>query len=45
MDKTTETLAGFVAGLTYEQLTPGAVGAIKNRLIDSIGCAIGGFSR
>ena len=44
MDKTTDTLAGFVAGLTYEQLTPAAIGAIKNRLIDSIGCAIGGYS-
>ena len=44
MDNTTSTLAGFVAGLTYEQLTPAAIGAIKNRLIDSIGCAIGGYS-
>src|SRR6185436_956354 len=43
MDKTTETLANHVAGLTYEQLTPGAVAAIKNRLLDSIWCAIGGF--
>ncbi len=44
MDKTTSTLASYVAGLTYEQLTPGAIGALKNRLMDSIGCAIGGYS-
>ena len=44
MDKTTSTLASYVAGLTYEQLTPGAIGALKNRLIDSIACAIGGYS-
>ena len=44
MDKTTETLASHVADLSYEQMTPGAVGAIKNRLIDSIGCAIGGYA-
>ena len=44
MDKTTSTLASYVAGLTYDQLTPAAIGAIKNRLIDSIGCAIGGYS-
>jgi len=43
MDKTTTTLANYVAGLTYDQLTPSAVGAIKKRLIDSIGCAIGGY--
>ena len=43
MDKTTDTLASYVAGLTYEQLTPGAVAAIKNRLLDSIGCAVGGY--
>src|SRR5687768_6622108 len=43
MDKTTTTLANYVAGLTYDQLTPSAVGAIRNRLIDSLGCAIGGY--
>src|SRR5262245_6834199 len=43
MDTTTDTLARHVAGLTYDQLTPGAIGAIKNRLVDSIGCAIGGY--
>jgi len=35
MDKTTDTLATYIAGLTYEQLTPAAIGAIRNRLIDS----------
>ena len=43
MDKTTDTLATYIAGLTYEQLTPAAIGAIRNRLIDSIGCAVGGY--
>jgi 2-methylcitrate dehydratase len=43
MDKTTTTLANAIAGLQYEHLTPAAIGAIRNRLIDSIGCAIGGY--
>jgi 2-methylcitrate dehydratase len=44
MDKTTTTLANYIGGLTYDQLTPGAIGAIKNRLIDAIACGIGGYS-
>jgi 2-methylcitrate dehydratase len=44
MDKTTSTLASYVAGLTYEQLSAGAIRELKKRLIDSIACAIGGYS-
>lgn len=44
MDKTTQTLATYAAGLTYDDLTPGAVRELKRRLVDSIGCAIGGYS-
>jgi 2-methylcitrate dehydratase len=42
MDQTTRTLASYVANLAYEHLTPNAVHETKRRLIDSIGCAIGG---
>ena len=44
MDKTTHTLASYAARLTFEDLTPAAVRETKRRLIDSIGCAIGGYS-
>lgn len=38
----TETLAGFVAGVRYEDLPPGAVHVAKRVLLDSIGCGIAG---
>src|SRR5262245_10285921 len=43
MDKTTLRLAEFVAGLTIDQLPKSAIHETKRRLIDSIGCAIGGY--
>ena len=44
MDKTTRTLASYVASLNYQHLTPAALHETKRRLIDSIGCAIGGYT-
>jgi 2-methylcitrate dehydratase len=44
MDKTTLTLASYTAGLTFEQLSPGAVRELKKRLVDAIGCGIGGYT-
>lgn len=42
MDTTTEVLARYVAGLRYEDLTPGAIHEATRHLIDSFGCALGG---
>ena len=36
-----ERLAGFVAGSTHEDLSESAVRALKIRILDSLGCAIG----
>lgn len=44
MDKTTRILAQYVAGLTFDQLPAGARHETKRRLIDAIGCAIGGYA-
>ena len=44
MDKTTRTLASYVANLSFESLTPGALRETKRRLIDAIGCGIGGYA-
>lgn len=43
MDKTTEALASYVVSLSYEDLTVAAIHETKKRLIDSFGCAIGGY--
>jgi 2-methylcitrate dehydratase len=42
MDRTTETLARYATTLRYGDLGASAVQAAKRRLIDSLGCAIGG---
>src|SRR5688500_14369095 len=44
MDKTTQKLAEYVAGLTFDRLSSNAVHETKRRLIDTIGCGIGGYS-
>jgi 2-methylcitrate dehydratase len=44
MDKTTQTLAEYAASLTFDRLPAGALKELKRRLVDSIGCAIGGYS-
>jgi 2-methylcitrate dehydratase len=43
MDHTTDKLAGYVASLSYADLTPTAIHATKRLLIDALGCAIGGY--
>lgn len=42
MDRTTEQLASFACGLRYEDLPRDVVHETKRRLIDTLGCAIGG---
>ena len=44
MDKTTQTLANYVTGLQYDQLSASAIQETKKRLVDAIACAIGGYS-
>jgi len=43
MDRTTEMLSAFTCGLTYEELGPEVVERVKRTLVDTMGCAIGGF--
>jgi 2-methylcitrate dehydratase len=43
MDKTTERLARYVTSLRYDDLGPRAVHEATRHLIDSLGCAIGGY--
>ena len=43
MDKTTGALSRYVTSLRYEDLSPRAVHETKRHLIDSLGCAIGGY--
>ena len=43
MDSTIEQVANYVAGLTYDVITPASVGACKLRLTDTIGCALGAY--
>lgn len=43
MDTTTAALARYVTSLRYETLDPGAVHGAKRHLIDSLGCALGGY--
>jgi len=43
LDKTTEKLASYATSLRYEDLTPQAVHVTEKLLVDTIGCAIGGY--
>ena len=43
MDRTTEMLSAYACGLTYEELGPSVVEQVKRTLVDTMGCAIGGF--
>jgi 2-methylcitrate dehydratase len=43
MDSMIESLAGYAAGLRYRDLPVEAVHECKRRLIDTLGCAVGGF--
>ena len=44
MDNTTRTLAEYVTQLSYERLEASTIREAKKRLIDSIGCGLGGFA-
>ena len=43
MDKTTEALARYATTLAYQDLTPAAIHEVKRKVIDSLGCAVGGY--
>ena len=43
MDRTTEMLSAYVCGLSYEELGPDVVEQVKRTLVDTMGCAIGGY--
>lgn len=44
MDKTTELLSSYAHSLTFDDLGPEVVHQVKRTLIDTLGCAMGGFS-
>jgi len=44
MDQTTRTLASYASSLRFEQLPASAVHELKRRLIDALGCGIGGYA-
>ena len=43
MDQTTELLSSYACGLTFEDLSPETVHQVKRTLVDTLGCAIGGY--
>lgn len=43
MDHTTELISAYACELTYDALPPAVVHQVKRTLIDTLGCAIGGF--
>lgn len=43
MDKTLKYLTDYAASLTYEQLPADAIHQVKRRVIDAMGCAMGGY--
>ncbi len=43
MDRTTEMLSSYVCGLSYDELSPAVVEQVKRTLVDTMGCAIGGY--
>ena len=44
MDKTTELLSSYAYGLSFDDLGPDVVHQVKRTVIDTLGCAMGGFS-
>ena len=44
MDKTTELLSSYAHRLTFDDLGPDVVHQVKRTVIDTLGCAMGGFS-
>lgn len=43
MDRTTEMLSAYACNLTYEELGPSVVEQVKRTVLDTMGCAIGGY--
>ena len=43
MDRTTEMLSAYACALTYDELGPTVVEQVKRTLVDTMGCAIGGY--
>ena len=43
MDRTTEMLSAYAGSLTYDELGPAVVEQVKRTLVDTMGCAIGGY--
>ena len=44
MDRSLETLSSYAASLSYKNLSESAIKAAKVRIIDTIGCALGGYT-
>ena len=44
MDRTTELLSSYACSLSFDDLSPAVVHQVKRTLIDTLGCAVGGFS-
>ncbi len=44
MNQTTELLSSYACSLGFDDLSPSVVHQVKRTLIDSLGCAVGGFS-
>ena len=44
MDQTTELICSYARGLTFDDLGPETVHQAKRTIIDTLGCAMGGFS-
>ena len=43
MDHTTEMLSSYACALSYEDLGPEVVHQVKRTLVDTFGCALGGY--
>jgi 2-methylcitrate dehydratase len=43
MDRTTDLLSSYACRLTYQDLPPEVVHQVKRTLVDTVGCALGGF--
>jgi 2-methylcitrate dehydratase len=43
MDRTTELLSAYACRLTYQDLSPEVIHQVKRTLVDTLGCALGGF--
>lgn len=43
MDRTTEFLSAYACGLSYEDLNPQVVRQVKRTVVDTLGCAAGGY--